>query len=58
MKLSVEKNRSVFVLLDLIRDLHLEGEQDGDKIFIINDDDSTLVEHLNDNPCALTSLYV
>jgi hypothetical protein len=46
LKLSVSKDRSVLSLIALIRDLDVEGDQLGDKMFIIDDMDPRLLESL------------
>lgn len=46
LKLSVSKDRSVLSLIELIRDLDVEGDQLGDKIFTIDDMDPRLIDSL------------
>lgn len=46
LKLAVSRDRSVISLIELIRDLGIDGEQEGDRIFIIDDHDPRLLESL------------
>jgi hypothetical protein len=46
LKSTVEGNRSVLSLIELIRDLDVEGDQLGDHIFIIDEDNHKLAEEL------------
>lgn len=45
---ALNRNRSVLSLIALIRDLDAEGDQLGDKIFLVDEEDPALIEQLKE----------